>query len=340
MARARITDVATHAGVSRAAVSKVIRGAYGVSDSMRERVESSIAALDYRPQISARSMRGASFTIGVESPALIGTDYLPSVIDGASQVLSKAGYDLIALPIHNIEDSVNALDRLVDRQVDGILALGTILPSEDLARIAERTSVVAIGRHEDTETFDTVNADDEAGTRLALDHLIQLGHRRIVHVTLGYSGVFPSARDGHIVRAETYEARMRELGLPAQVIRLTPEMIYSDPGAVRVELVEFLSSTNSPTAVFAANDGLALEVLTVLDELGQLGANISVVGYDGASITAHSRIGLTTVDQFGRSIGGAAATLLIERIKGRGTATHQVLAPRLRIGKTTFAPRR
>ena len=340
MQRARITDVAAHAGVSRASVSNVLRNAYGVSAEMREKVQRSIDALGYRPQLSARAMRGATFTVGIESPALLGTDFLPTIIDGAAEVLTRAGYDVITLPIHDVSDSADALDRLVDRQVDGIIALGTVLRSDDLERVAERTSLVAIGRHEQAGSFDTVTTDDRLGTQLALDHLYARGHRRIAHLTLGYPEMLAHTLDGHVIRRRTYEQHVQTLGLDAQVIYVNPEKLYSSAANVRTELVEVLrAEAERPTAIFAANDGLALELLAALDELGGSAQQVSVIGFDGASIGAHPRINLTTIDQSGRALGGTAAELLLERMNGRTAPVHRVLPPTVRPGATTFPAR-
>ena len=95
--RPSISDVALEAGVSKAAVSKVIRNAYGVSPAMRERVETAIERLEYRPLHAARVMRGASFTIGFEVPHL-GNDFFTQITEGAASKLAGSGYQLIIAP--------------------------------------------------------------------------------------------------------------------------------------------------------------------------------------------------------------------------------------------------
>ncbi|WP_433676938.1 LacI family DNA-binding transcriptional regulator [Microbacterium gorillae] len=312
-------------------MSKVIRGAYGVSPGMQARVEAAIAELGYRPRASARAMRGASFTIGVESPALLGTDFLPTIIFGAAQALSRAGYDLISLPVLSVWDSANALERLIDRPVDGVISLGTIVSSEDLTAMAAGVPIVAIGRHERSDAFDTVCSDDEAGATLAMTHLHDLGHRNIAHVTLALPGSLDTAFDGHDVRARAYEAYMTNAGLKPTVVRVDPER-------PREGIAEFFNSQTHATAVFAANDGLALDVLAVLREGNATRESVSVIGYDGAPITAHPLIGLTTMDQNGVHLGSTAATVLLERLKGRDTPVHHRTTPTIRPGLTTFAP--
>ena len=109
------------AGVSRAAVSKVIRNAYGVSPAMRKRVEAAIEELGYRPRVAARAMRGASFTIGFEIPSM-GNDFFRQVVEGAATSLAASGYQLIIAPGLGYLSGTSVLDALVDRQVDGIIA--------------------------------------------------------------------------------------------------------------------------------------------------------------------------------------------------------------------------
>ena len=122
--RPSISDVALEAGVSKAAVSKVIRNAYGVSPAMRERVETAINRLEYRPLHAARVMRGASFTIGFEVPHL-GNDFFTQITEGAASKLAGSGYQLIIAPGLGYLSGTKVLDTLVDRQVDGIIAISS-----------------------------------------------------------------------------------------------------------------------------------------------------------------------------------------------------------------------
>ena len=135
---ATIEDVAREAGVSRAAVSKVIRNAYGVSPAMRERVTAAIDALDYRPRVAARAMRGSSFTLGIEMPH-IGNPFFTKVVAGATAALQGTDYQLIIAPADiDGEEGVRAIGALADRQVDGIVAISPLVAPEWLERLATR----------------------------------------------------------------------------------------------------------------------------------------------------------------------------------------------------------
>ena len=205
--RPSISDVALEAGVSRAAVSKVIRNAYGVSPAMRKRVEAAIDQLGYRPRIAARAMRGASFTIGFEIPHM-GNDFFRRVVEGASTSLSASGYQLIIAPGLGYLSGTSVIDALVDRQVDGIIV--------DLRRrirglagsLAESVPLVHLGSHDQSRGYDTVTNDDAAGTNLVMDHLLGLGHQRIAHLTVSTL----TDRAPHAVRLQAYRQRMQRAG--------------------------------------------------------------------------------------------------------------------------------
>jgi LacI family transcriptional regulator len=303
-----MSDVAQEAGVSRAAVSKVLRNAYGVSPELRAKVEAAIATLHYRPRVSARGMRGSTFTIGLSTPPLGDNPFIGVVIDGISTVLVRSGYDVIVLPVLGAVGGDEGLQRLVDRQVDGIIAIGTTASPAALDAVAAGTPLVAVGRHEESGAYDCVHSDDRAGVRLALDHLLALGHRRILHATLSEADLAAGEADGHAIRLRAYEERMAAEGL--------------DDGA---------------TAVLAGNDALALEALAATRVPGHRA--VAVVGYDGTPIAAHPMIGLTTVDQHGTELGARAAALLLERVKdGRSQAVHEPLVPTLRVRTSSTPP--
>ena len=177
-------DVARAAGVSRAAVSKVIRDAYGVSPAMRERVNTAIDTLGYRPRISARGMRGSTFTLGIEIPDFF-NPFFQKVVAGATAALSGGPYQLVIAPADPAHaDGSRAIQGLADRQVDGVVAVSPMVDPEWLEELAARLPLVMLGRHDKSRNYDTIVGDDAAGTRMAMEHLLDLGHRNIAHLTL------------------------------------------------------------------------------------------------------------------------------------------------------------
>ncbi|BAK38221.1 LacI family transcriptional regulator [Microlunatus phosphovorus NM-1] len=323
--RPSISDVAAAAGVSRAAVSKVIRNAYGVSPAMRERVEAVIAELNYRPLAGARALRGSGFTIGFEIPHL-GNDYFNQVVSGAATRLAESRYQLMVAPGLGYLSATAVLDALLDRQMDGVIAIASQVPAEQLESLAARVPLVLLGRHEQSAFYDTVTGDDKAGATLVMDHLLDLGHRRISHLTMRP----PTPQSPHAARLATYTSRMKQAGLEPDVTFVESEEEAYDAA------VQLLSRGRPlPSAIFAGHDALAIAVLRAVSEAGQ-SEQIAVVGYDDVELAGHPAISLTTVDQFGHAMGGVAATLLLERLRdGRTDPRHIQQTPELRARGST-----
>ena len=324
---ATIDDVAQLAGVSRAAVSKVIRDAYGVSPAMRTKVTAAIETLDYRPSVAARALRGSSFTLGIETPDFI-NQFFAKLVEGATQELSETPYQLIIAPAEVDVHPERALDALVDRQVAGIIAVSPFITQGWLEKLGRRTPVVMLGRHDESKVYDTVAGDDWTGARAVMDHLFGLGHTAIAHLTRSGELTSPGLRSPHGVRLEVYLEMMRERGLEGstRVVRTG----ISDHTAY-LSTLELLSAPERPTAIFAAHDQLALGVLKAMAELGLTAREVSVVGYDDIVIADHPGISLTTMDQHGVQMGAEAARMLIERIQGRTESRRYLSNPVLRV---------
>ena len=323
MSPVTIADVASAAGVSRAAVSKVIRSAYGVSDAMRERVQAAIDDLGYRPNVAARSMRGPSYTLGFEIPSL-DNPIFDRMIAGAMVELEGTPYQVIVAPTGSVhERGAKAVQALADRRVDGIITVSAVSRAW-LECLGRTVPVAAIGSHEDSVHYDTIADDDPLGAALVIDHLADLGHRRIAHLTVDpkTGGQHPGAT--HVVRAEGYRAAMQRRGLE-EFVRVA--FVNSTVDAARQRTLELLDSPDRPTAVFAGHDQLAMGVLAALADRGLTADDVSVVGYDDSEFARHPLIALTSVDQFANEMGRMAVRLLMERISGRIDAVHPCGSP-------------
>jgi LacI family transcriptional regulator len=321
-----IEDVARVAGVSRAAVSKVIRDAYGVSPAMRERVNSAIDSLGYRPRISARGMRGSTYTLGIEIPDFF-NQFFPTVVAGATAALSGGPYQLVIAPADPAHaDGYRAIQALADRQVDGVVAVSPMVDPEWLEKLATRVPLVMLGRHDTSRHYDTIVGDDAAGARMAVEHLLALGHRDIVHLTLADEITQCHPGTPHGIRLATYKTVMREAGLADRI-----RVVQAGPGqdAAYREARAMLDGPNRPTAVFASHDEPALGVLRAVAEAGLSPRDVSVVGYDDTDIASHPLMSLTSVNQAGTRMGERTVALLLERIAGRTEVRHEVLVPRL-----------
>jgi len=327
-----IEDVARAAGVSRAAVSKVIRDAYGVSGEMKAKVEATIEELGYRPRVSARAMRGATYTLGIEIPTIKNT-FFTKIISGAASALEGTRYQLIIAPAGPHHDrGPQAIHALADRQVDGILAVSTAVDPAWLEELAQRIPLVMLGRHDDSAHYDTLVNDDSEGARMAVRHLYDLGHRDIAHVTIDplWENHLPTGP--HAVRARSYQQTMAELGLAD---RARVAYLASEEGGAREAAVAILQDSARPTAIFAGHDEIALGVLEAVAELGLTASEVSVVGYDDTEIAAHPLVSLTSINQSGTRMGEIVVRLLLERIAGRTEPVHEVITPKLMARKTT-----
>ena len=331
--RPSITDVAKLAGVSQSAVSKVLRGAYGVSKAMETKVNSAIQELGYRPRTGARAMRGKSNLIGFEIPQ-VGNEFFTQIILGASEQLENTGFQLLIAPALAQAQGQRAIDALIDHQVDGLIAISPEVMPQALDQVAAYLPLVMIGRHDSSKNYDTVTSDDAKGITLAMNHLVLLGHRSIVHLTIQPAIDLDEAKSPHASRLDRYlEICMEQ--------NLQPEVAFcdADEQGAYSRTLEILKAKPRATAILAGNDTLAIGAMRAISEQGLGPGDVSVIGYDDIDIASHPMISLTTVNQDGKRVGREAVSLLLERIAGtRATARHVQIKPELQIRKSTEKP--
>jgi DNA-binding LacI/PurR family transcriptional regulator len=316
--RVTIRDVAHDAGVSVAAVSKVLRDAYGVSDSLREKVRASMGKLNYRPLASARGLRGRTYTLGLLLPDLR-NPFFADIFDGVNSALARTQYQAMqGISVHANE----LVDAMIDRQMDGLILIGPNEMASRLSEIANRVPLVLIGHHEPVDNlFDTVNNDDQLGARLVVRHLYANGHRRIAMMSLAKASTVVTQRE------LGYRLEMMEQGLGKAVNIIRGTQTVRD---VQVAVRKLLESPDRPDALFCWTDLIAIEAISVATELGlSIPNDIAIVGYDNTMYCDLAQNRLTSVDQSGELLGLQAARLLIERIEGRTEAEHFVVTPRI-----------
>ncbi|MEU8244029.1 LacI family DNA-binding transcriptional regulator [Actinoplanes missouriensis] len=319
-----ISDVAEAAGVSRAAVSKVIRNAYGVSPGMRERVEDAIEQLGYRPSVAARALRGSSYRLGLETPHA-NARFMTQIVEGAKRAVTGTPYQIILAPADGPE--YGTLESLADGLVDGIIAVSPLVDQTWLEDLAKRVPVVMLGRHDTPQGYDTVIGDDHAGARAVMRHLLCLGHRRIAHLTEPEPVTAPGCGTPHAIRLEVYRACMIEAGL-ADHIQIARRTASAD--SAQSAAAELLARPDPPTAIFAGHDDMAVDALAAA-----AGRGVAIAGYDNTDLAAHPLIGLTSVDQQGVEMGAQAATMLLERLQGRTEPRRYMATTELRIRTST-----
>ncbi|MFG1946574.1 LacI family DNA-binding transcriptional regulator [Nonomuraea sp. NPDC048826] len=330
-ARVTIADVARHAQVSTSAVSKVLRGAYGVSPAMRSRVLAAIDELGYRPHVAARALRGHASTLGVLLPGLR-DPFFPDLIDGVMAETGDSGYEVVISQVcGGPAGEPRAVHALVDQSVGGVVLVAPLGPRAELEAVAGAVPLVVLGRHDRSPHYDTVVGDDEVGAGLVVEHLAALGHRRIAHLAPRDAAEGGSAA----LRADAYERAMIRLGLGAHVDVVRTS--YTEEGGHQ-GVAELLSRPEPPTAIFAGADLAAIGALAALRESGlDVPGDVSVAGYDNSWPAGLAHIALTSVDQSGRTLGRTAGRLLLERIGGRTASARISITPTLVPRRTTAA---
>jgi LacI family transcriptional regulator len=326
--RVTITDVARHAGVSTAAVSKVMRNAYGVSATMREKVRAAIAELDYRPHTAARGMRGRTYTIGVLLDNIRNT-FFADILDGIRDELHDGEYTvMIGAAGFGAAAQGKTIESMVDRQMDGLILIAPSTQRAEVLATAQSTPTVVIGHHDASEHHDSVVDADAAGAGLVVDHLVALGHRDITLVSAPGTRSSHWARTPEIVLTNGYVEAMGRHGLTAQT--RVYRAAYSDEGGYKAGM-SLLTGADRPTAIMAGADVAALGVWRAAHELGlRVPDDVSLV----------ATVQLTSVDQAGHNMGATAARLLIERVEGRRDhAVQTTMTPRLVIRGSGSAPR-
>jgi len=323
--RITIRTVAEDAGVSFSAVSKVLRNAYGVSDTLRAKVQASIERLGYRPHAAARGMKGHTYTLGVILPNMH-NPFFSDVMLGVNDGLNRTPYQALLGVSRAASEERSAIDAIVDRQMDGLILIAPRMKTSELVAIAETIPTVVLGLHlPDVTAFDTVNNDDTLGASLVVRHLKHGGYRSIAYFTMDTSVDYGRAPFGH--REVGYRAAMNDLGLSERVRVIAASENLRE---IQLEARKLLEASRRPEAIFCWTDYVAFEVLSVAVELGlRVPEDVAIVGYDNTAFCDLAPISLTSVDQSGQQLGMQAAQLLVERIKGRSHAEHVVITPRI-----------
>jgi DNA-binding LacI/PurR family transcriptional regulator len=324
--RPTLADVAARTGVSTALVSIVMRGARGAGAETRERVLQAAKDLGYRPDSRARLLRsGRSRLLGVQFG--LHHPFHTDLVEGLYAAAELAGYQIALSAVAPSRDERRAVETLLADRCEALILLGPQAPAAQLAELAGRMPVVSIARRLRPSSVDVVRTADDKGARLAVDHLVAIGHRDIVHVD---GGTAPGAAD----RRRGYRTAMSRHGLADHVHVLSGGPTEEDGAAAARAL---LATRPRPTAVLAFNDYCASGVLSVFFRSGVgVPAEISVIGFDDSRLSRLAHVDLTTVGQDVPRLADLAVGRAIARLEGEQTPNHEiVVAPHLVVRGTT-----
>ncbi|WP_330249477.1 LacI family transcriptional regulator [Nocardia sp. NBC_00565] len=332
MTRPTMEDVAARAGVSRALVSLVMRNSPKVSEHRRRAVLAAAKDLGYQPHIMARSLASRTSNIVGVMVSDLHNAFFADVVEGMDAAAQDAGLELILnTGRRSAARERTALESLLSFRPGGVIMLSPVLPAAAIRDAAAKCPLVLVSRSSTIADVDTVNDDGEIGAGLAVDHLVSLGHRRIVHLDGG--GAFTSAS-----RRRGYRDAMKRHELEPMII--ASEHTDSAGIAAVQKLLNLFSRNNFPTALVCGNDFNAVGAMSALEEAGlRVPQDVSVVGYDNTSLAALRHFALTTIDQPRIQMGRLAIEALSERLREERTEpVRRRLQPSLVVRSTTAAP--
>lgn len=328
---ATIRDVAARAGVSKSLVSRVLRGEANVSAARRDTVLTAMSDLGYRPNAIARGLsESRSATVGVMLNDLR-NPWFVSLLEGLTTTLDAVGMAPVLADSH-LDRRVgrDTVETLLSQRVDGLVVVGTTDLGDTIERAAAIVPVVVAGTHEpNLPTVDIAADDDVVGARLATQHLLDLGHRRIGH--LAGAGIVGSLRRKGFL--DTMAAAGRADDALVEVSGMTEEGGYA--AAARL-----LERPARPTAIFAFNDVSCVGALSAAaDRDLTVPRDLSLVGYDDTYLARIRHLSLTSVDNGNFAVGVQAAKFLLQRLERPRDAQRVYLhQPTLSIRRSTAPP--
>ena len=315
--RVRLEDVARATGVSPKTVSRVLNDEPSVKESTRKKVLAAMEAMNYRPSPAARGLAGSrSFLVAMlydnnDNPA---STYLAEIQDGVLDACDANRYSMMVCPLRTRgQDLIRRIDALVsDHHVDGIVMTPPLTDNAALLRRLKEhgvpyTSISPLHR----EHTIGVCMDEQQAARALVEHLIELGHRRIAHI-VGIANHGASRW-----RLQGYKDALAAAGLPLEADYVVQGEFSFGSGVIAAR--KLFELAQPPTAIFAANDDMAAGVMWAANERGlKVPRDLSVCGFDDTPLATQLWPPLTTVRQPSREMGKLATLQLMDKLRGRG----------------------
>ncbi|MEU7745005.1 LacI family DNA-binding transcriptional regulator [Nonomuraea sp. NPDC049158] len=325
-----MADVAAMAGVSSQTVSRVVNNRSNVEEETRQRVLSAMRVLGYRPNTAARALVTGQFrTLGLISFGL-GSFGNARTVDAVTKAAQRAGYtvNMIAVESQTERAVHEAFDQLTVQAVDGIVVIEAQILDTPALRLPPDVPVV-MADGDVSLRHPMVDTDQALGARLVTRHLLGLGHETVWHVA-GPEDSYAARR-----RAESWHATLKEADAAV------PQMLFGDWSAASgYEAGRVLARRPGVTAVFAANDQMALGVMRAMIQAGRrIPDDVSIVGFDDIEESAYLSPSLTTVRQDFDVLAERIVSLMIDQIEtGTAPAATAFVAPQLIVRESTGAP--
>jgi LacI family transcriptional regulator len=322
--------VAQRAGVSPSTVSRILNGTAVVSAEKRTAVDEAVAKLGFVPNPVARGLAGGrTLSIGVVSQA-IDSPFYGAALRGIEMELDAAGYSPLFMSGHwHADEETRCIDVLKSRRVDGLIVLTGRLADSALRSAARSLPVVVTGRHLKAGNLLSMDFDNREGERLAAQHLIELGHRRIAFIS--GDPEHPDAVD----RLQGYRSAIEAAGLRFDPALVLAGNFTEHSGLLAAE--RLLDSRTRFSAILAANDQMAFGAALGLHRRGRrVPDDVSLVGFDDVAGSLYMVPPLTTVHNPIQEIGQLAARAMLSLLAGERPVI-EVPAPRLIVRESTRA---
>jgi len=330
----KMSDVAKLANVSPATVSRVLSHPKLVSVETRRKVMEVIKQVNYKPHLVARQFRTQETKIILVVVPDITSAFFSKVLRGIEHVAIEHGYQVI---LGDTEDTVERekeyVNLLLQKQADGMVLLTARLNKKSLEEISKNYPIVLACEYIDGLNIPTVSIDNISSARKATEHLINLGHTKIAHITGSINVVL--SRD-----------RLRGFQQAMLSHNLEVESVYIQEGDSSFEsgyqqMLKLLALEEPPTAVFAFNDDMAMGAIKAAKERGiTIPGDLAIIGFDNVKMSSIIEPNLTTVDQPKYEIGKKAMELLIRLINGELPKKQIVLKDKLMIRESTCSDRK
>lgn len=308
---ANIQQVAKHAGVSVATVSRVLNGQNTVSGKTKLKVEEAIKELNYEPSMLGRNLRNSESRIVLILIPTISNPFYLEIIKGIENIAISHNYNILLCETDSDPEKENIYFDLVRKKMaDGIISMDPAVNVETLKELAEKYAIIQCSEYGGGIGIPYVTIDNEEASYRAVKHLLQMGHKKIA--LMNTDEKFLYARE----RKMGYQRALEEQGIEMNenYIFYTKDLGFENG---QQAMKKILNIKDRPTAVFAVSDLLAIGALKEINSSGMnVPDDMAVVGFDKIDFSNMTNPTLTTVAQPMYKMGTTAAKMLIEKIRG------------------------